>query len=145
MYFESDAVDKMPSTSTIRVLVAGDSVQWRSYVRHMVMAQKCFDVVGESSDGLDAVQKAFNLRPEVVLVDTSLPRFRGATVARAIRRLCPSTITILLAQNNHMEMTASLDGESGYAPKANAERDLVETISALLQARVLGSGNTQAA
>lgn len=129
----------MRSTPTIRVLVADVSEQWRRYVRGIVISQQCFEVVTESSDGFDAIQKAFNLQPDVILLDSALPRFRGITVARAIRRLCPNAITILLAKNPEAkEMAAALACGSRYLAKAKAQTDLVEAIGAMLDGRAVG-------
>lgn len=133
-----DAANNALSTSTIRVLLADDSVRWRSYLRNIVTAEERFEIVAELSNGLDAAQKTLDLRPDLILLDTSLPRFSGITVARAIRRLCPSTKVILLAQNtDEKEMSAARACGSGYVAKATAQTDLIEVISGVLDARVV--------
>jgi DNA-binding NarL/FixJ family response regulator len=92
-------------------------------------------IVGEASDGLQAVQKAEELQPDLILLDIGLPTINGIEAARLISRLVPSARILFVSQNNDPDLvTAALSsGARGYVLKENAQTDLLPAIEAVLR------------
>ena len=76
-------MDKFP----IRVLVVEDYEPWRRYYSTALQKQPELQVIGEVSDGLESVQKAQELQPDLILLDIGLPSLNGLEVARRIRKV----------------------------------------------------------
>ena len=74
----------------IRVLVVEDFEDWRRQVRFMIQARTEWQVIAEASDGSEAVQKAEDLKPDLILLDIGLPKLNGIEVARRIRQRSPA-------------------------------------------------------
>ncbi|PZR96656.1 MAG: DNA-binding response regulator [Candidatus Chloroheliales bacterium] len=103
----------------IRVLIADDHAVVRQGLRGFLELQPNIEVVGEAVDGMDAVEKAQALRPNVVLMDLVMPRMDGAQATRAIRTAAPSTQVIALTSFSEDEQVfASIKaGAAGYLMK----------------------------
>jgi DNA-binding NarL/FixJ family response regulator len=99
-------------------------------------------VVGEASDGLEAVQKAVELKPDLVLMDIGLPCLNGIEAARRIRELVPEAKILFLSQETSAEVIqeALSLGTSGYVVKVNAGIDLLPAIEAVISGRQFVSG-----
>lgn len=122
-------------SSAIRVLIVDDFKPWRRFLRSAFEKQPQFTVVGEVSDGLLAAQKAEELRPDLILLDVSLPRLNGIDVARRIRRRLHE-IKILFVSENHspdIAQEALRAGGDGYVVKSRAARELLPAIEAVLR------------
>ena len=91
--------------------------------------------LGEAADGRDAVQKAKELKPTVVVLDISMPELNGLEAAGLIRREVPQTQILILSQHESPEaVRAALNaGASGYVAKANMANELIDAIEALSQ------------
>jgi DNA-binding NarL/FixJ family response regulator len=91
-------------------------------------------VIGEVSDGLEAVQKAEELKPDLILLDIGLPTLNGIEVARRIRKLAPESRVIFLSQESSAEVVqeALSLGARGYVVKANAGRELLAAVEAVI-------------
>ena len=121
----------------VRILVADDHEVVRHGVRTVLERQAAWVVCGEASTGRDAVLKAVELRPDVVILDISMPELNGLEATRRIRRLTPAKILILSVHESEQLVTEVLDaGADGYVLKTDAGRQLVEAISALLRGRL---------
>ena len=79
----------MPSRS-IRVLVVEDYKPWRDYICSLLQTKPEFRVVSDLADGLEAVQKAEELQPDLILLDIGLPALNGLEVAKRIRQVAPA-------------------------------------------------------
>jgi DNA-binding NarL/FixJ family response regulator len=77
-----------------RILVADDSDTVRSVVRSF-LTQRDFDVCGEAVDGQDAIEKAWELKPDLVLLDVAMPRTNGIVVASVLREMMPDVRIVL--------------------------------------------------
>ena len=86
--------------STVRILVVDDFEKFRQFVVEMLGKRPELQVVGEASDGLEALQKAVELRPDLILLDISLPSLNGIEVARQMRSLVPESKIIFLTQES---------------------------------------------
>jgi DNA-binding NarL/FixJ family response regulator len=121
----------------IRVLIVDDYEDWRRTVRELIQRLPELQVIGEVSDGLQAVQKAEELKPDLVVLDIGLPKLNGIEAARQIRQLSPSSKIIVLSQDNSVEVVESAlnTGAHGYVHKARAVSDLLPAMDAVLQGK----------
>jgi DNA-binding NarL/FixJ family response regulator len=115
----------------IRILVADDFEAWRVQFRRLLQAQSDWQIVGEVSDGLEAIRQTVDLRPDLVLLDISMPHLNGLDAAERILQSLPEVKVIFLSLNRDEEvMRAALAmGAEGYVLKANARRELIPAIS----------------
>jgi DNA-binding NarL/FixJ family response regulator len=118
----------------VRILIADDHEVVRQGVRTILEGQAGWVVCGEASTGRDAVTKAVDLQPDIVVLDISMPELNGLEATRQIRRVVPAKILILTVHESDQVVTEVLDaGAHGYVLKADAGRTLVEAIRALLE------------
>jgi DNA-binding NarL/FixJ family response regulator len=91
-------------------------------------------IVGDASDGLEAVQKALELTPDLILMDTGLPSLSGIEAAREIRKLVPHSKIIFVSRESSAEVVqeAMSLGASGYVLKAYVGTDLLAAVEAVL-------------
>jgi len=91
-------------------------------------------IVGEASDGLEAIQKAVELHPELILLDLGLPSLNGIEVARQMRSLVPESKIIFLANESFVDVVqeALSLGARGYVAKIKAGVDLFTAVEAVL-------------
>jgi len=131
-----------PSSSTIRVMVVEDFAALRRFVCSLLGQRTELRVICEVSDGLEAVQKAEELKPDLILLDIGLPRLNGIEAARRIRELAPQSKIIFSTQETSAEVVqeAISLGAWGYVFKTHAERDLLPAIDAVLSGRRFVSG-----
>jgi len=93
-----------------------------------------YQVVAEASDGLEAVQKAQELKPDLILLDIGLPKLNGIEAAQLIRQLSPGSKILVLSQNNDLDVVrAALSASAqGYVLKADARSELLPAMDAVL-------------
>ena len=122
------------SPSTVRVLVVDDYEPFRRFVRSTLGTRPALQIVGEASDGLEAVRRAEELKPDLVVLDIALPTLNGIEVARQIRTLSPESKVIFLSQESSPDVVqeALSTGAWGYVVKARAGSDLLAAIEAVL-------------
>ena len=120
--------------SCIRILVVDDYGNWRRQVRLLLRGRPEWQVICEVPDGAEAVQKAAELQPDLVLLDISLPKLNGIEVARQIRQLSPHSKIIFLSQDNDPDIVqeALSTGAVGYVCKAHAQSELLPAVEAAL-------------
>lgn len=121
-------------TVLFRILLVDDFAAWRQVVISMLAMKSELQVVGEASDGLEAVQKAAELKPDLILLDIGLPTLSGIEAARQIRKLVPKCKIIFLSQESSSEIIeeAMNVGASGYVVKAKAGSDLLTAVESVL-------------
>jgi len=120
--------------SLIRILVVDDFKDWLRQVRLLLQSRAECQVIAEASDGLEAVRKAQDMKPDLILLDISLPKLNGIEAARRIRQRSPSSKIIFLSQNSNLDFVrASLGtGALGYVLKTDAGRELLPAVNAVL-------------
>ena len=136
--------------STIRVLVVDDYEPWRRRVRSMLTSQAEFEVVAEVPDGLEAIEKAQQLQPDLIFLDIGLPKLNGIEVARRVCELAPQSKILFVSENRSPEIAeeALRTGASGYLVKLDSGTELFPAIKAVLQgerfvsARIVGHRST---
>ena len=129
--------------SSIRILITDDYVKWRREVRLLLQTRPEWQVISEASDGLEAVQKAQDLKPEIILLDIGLPKLNGIEAARRIQRLSPTSKIIFLSQNKDLDIIRAAlgTGALGYVRKTDAKRELLPAMDAVLRGEQFISGS----
>jgi DNA-binding NarL/FixJ family response regulator len=120
---------------TFKILVVDDFELFRRSIRFILRERPEFQVVGEASNGLEAVQKAVELKPHLILLDAGLPKMNGIDAARQIRELVPECKILLMnyeSDSHLVQETLSL-GISGYIVKTNAGRELLASVEAVFK------------
>jgi len=119
----------------VRVLVVDDFDPWRQQVCSILGARPELRVIAEALDGLEAVQKAAELQPDLILLDIGLPGVNGIEAARRIRKLSPESKIIFVSQECTAEvMQEALDlGALGFVVKANAATELLAAMESALE------------
>ena len=122
---------------SIRVLLADDYAPFRDFVRSILQKLPEMQVVGEASDGLDAVQKAQELQPDLILLDISLPTLNGIEAAPMIRALSSTSKILFVSVNRSWDIAeaALRSGAGGYVVKSDAARDLLPAVESALKGR----------
>ena len=118
-----------------RVLVVEDYEPFRRFICSRLGKRPELQIVGEASDGLQAVKKAEELQPELILLDVGLPTINGIEAACRISRLAPAAKILFVSQNHDADVvaTALSNGAKGYVLKENAKTDLLPAVEAVLR------------
>ncbi len=117
----------------IRVLVVDDHAIMRDGIRALLNLQEDIEIVGEASEGNEAIQKAKELSPDVIIMDIAMPSMDGLEATRRITRQNPKTKILILSQHDNKEyiLSAVKAGSAGYVPKRALGSDLVSAIHAV--------------
>ena len=117
----------------IRILIADDHDVVRSGLRHNIEAQPNWQVVAEAGDGREAVEKALETKPDVAVIDYSLPLVNGVEATRQIRAALPRTEVLIFTMHDNESLIQELlkAGARGYLLKTDARRHLIGAIEAL--------------
>jgi DNA-binding NarL/FixJ family response regulator len=118
-----------------RVLVADDSAIVRGVIRTFLKDEQEIEVCGEAVDGLDAVEKAQSLKPDLILLDLAMPEMNGAEVASILKRKMPRMRIILFtmySENVGQSLTAAV-GVDMVLSKPDGMMRMVESIKSLLR------------
>jgi DNA-binding NarL/FixJ family response regulator len=118
-----------------QVLVADDHPVVRHGVRSILAAQPDFDVLAEAADGAEAVRVAVELRPDLAILDVSMPRLTGLQAAGELARRAPDVRLLMLSMHDDEQyfFEALRAGASGYVLKSAVDRDLVDACRATMR------------
>src|SRR6188508_295134 len=117
----------------IRILIADDHDVVRSGLRTILDTQPNLEVVAEAADGKEAVHKAIETKPDIAVIDYSLPLINGIEVTRQIRAQLPKTEVLIFTMHDNESLIQDVMkvGARGYLLKSDAGRDLTSAIEAL--------------
>jgi len=124
----------------VRILLVDDHPIVRQGLRTLLEGRTGWEVVGEASDGVEALEKVSILQPDVVVLDVTMPRMNGLEACRVMQQKLnenPVEILFVTQHDSPQMMREALDaGARGYVVKSNAARDLLEAVEAVSQHRV---------
>jgi DNA-binding NarL/FixJ family response regulator len=124
-------------TSSARVLVVEDYEPFRRFIRSTLRKRSELQIVGETSDGQEAVDKAEELQPDLIVLDIGLPTLNGIEAARRIRKVSPESKILFISQESSADIVqeALALGALGYVVKVQAGSDLLPAVGAVLEGR----------
>ena len=128
---------------SIRVLVVEDHEPWSRFISTTLQTQPDLEISGQVSDGLEAVQLAEELQPDLILLDIGLPTINGIEAARRIQEVSPASKILFVSENRSPEIAeqALNTGAGGYVLKSDAASDLLPAVKAVLQGKRFISGS----
>ena len=117
-----------------RLVIADDHELARAGLRAMLTDQRGFELVGEASNGQEALQLCRRLRPDLALLDVRMPEMDGLTTCRAIKQECAATSVILITMHANPDylFEALKAGAAGYVLKEISQRELITTVQKVL-------------
>ena len=118
----------------IRTLLVDDFAPWRDQLRSFLKSHPGCDIVGEASDGQEAVEKATEMQPDIILLDLEMPRLNGIEAAKIIHQKCPNAKILFVTQegDDDVRNVAMQVGAVDYVLKANAGNHLLDAITTAL-------------
>ena len=121
--------------SSVRILLVDDFLSWHTLIQLHLQPHQDLQVVAVAADGYEAVQKAAEFQPDLVLLDVRLPRANGIEVAAQILERAPRTTILFLSETCDPDIVeaALAAGGSGYVAKNRIARDLLIGISSVLR------------
>jgi DNA-binding NarL/FixJ family response regulator len=121
----------------IRILVVDDFEGWRRQACLVLLIRPELQVICEASDGVEAVQKAEELKPDLIVLDIGLPKLNGIEAARRIRQLSPNSKIVFLSMDDSLDVVQAAlgTGALGYVHKAHAVSELLPAVDAVLRGK----------
>lgn len=131
----SVAVLQDHTESAIRILVADDHPTILAMVKGILKAHPGFEVVGEARDGRHAVSLAESLKPDVVVINVTMPKMSGFEAARRIRVHVPDSAIVILSSHKDRQFIeeARKVGANGYVAKSDADAQLIRAIESTMK------------
>jgi two-component system response regulator NreC len=119
----------------IKVLIADDNIIFRKLIAQYLQKQPGVVVVGDAVDGEEAVRKAKELLPDIVLLDISMPKQPSATATSDIKKASPGTNVYLCSAHSDetLHEIAAISHANGFARKSSLKADLLEIVQSELQ------------
>jgi len=127
----------------VRIMIADDHVIVRRGLRALLAMRSDFSVCAEAQDGRQAVEAALQHKPDVAIIDVSLPFLNGIEVTRQIRRGSPLTEVLVFTMHDNEELIgeALRAGARGYILKSEAEEQVIKAVETLARRRPFFSSN----
>lgn len=118
--------------NSLRILVADDNETIRNGLCSALQARSGWIVCGHAVDGMDAVQKAVDLKPDVILVDVSMPGLNGFEAAGCIHEQVPSAEILIVTEHDSrtLDLLPPQPGVRGYVAKSRLQHDLIPAVEA---------------
>jgi DNA-binding NarL/FixJ family response regulator len=131
--------------SPLGILVVDDFESLRRSLRSILESRSDLLVVGEASDGLEAVQQSEALKPDLVLLDIGIPKLNGVEAATRIHQVAAEAKIVFVTQNSDPEFAqaALSNGAAGYVLKSDAGRELLPAIESVLRGEIFVSSGIE--
>jgi CheY-like chemotaxis protein len=138
-----DAVETGHSTRPLRILIVDDHATVRETFRDLLQERPALHVIGMAANGLDGIAAACELRPDVILMDVSMPVMDGIEATRRIRAEIPSSRILGLSTSPRTDGPHAIElaGAAGYFTKGIDTRRLIEQLLLLHAALTIGSAD----
>ena len=122
---------------SLRILVVDDHETVRHGICSLLRAEPDFDVICEGADGIEAVSRAEELQPDVIVLDISMPGMNGLEAAQRIRKVSPPSRIVFLSQHETTQIITEVFriGGYGYVAKSDAAHDLVSAVRSASQGK----------
>lgn len=119
---------------SFRVLLADHFEPWRRLVYWLFQQDQKWQIIGQASDGLEAVQKSQQLQPDLIVLDVAVPKLSASEAARQIQNVAPRTRILFTSEDYspEVELEALRVGAGGYVVKKDAATDLLPTAKAII-------------
>jgi DNA-binding NarL/FixJ family response regulator len=116
------------------ILIADDSANVRYAIREFLKDVPDLEICGEAENGLEAIEKAKELKPNLVLLDLSMPKMSGVEVASILKKAMPDVLIVLFTMysNNISKALVSAIGVDAVLTKPDGMRQIVDTVNAVL-------------
>jgi len=117
--------------------VVEDSDVFRKFICSTLGKRADLEIIGEVSDGLEAVEKVEELRPDLIVLDIGLPSLNGIETARRIRKLSPESKILFMSQESSADVVQEAlgTGAHGYVVKSDAGSELLPAVKAVLEGK----------
>src|ERR1700722_20318898 len=127
-------VKPKPVDRLVRILIADDYPAIRKVVRSLLQQHPGFEVCGEAADGAEAIEEALRLKPDVVVLDVTMPVLNGLQAAREINVSLPGTAIVILSAHADKEFVdeAKKIGVRAYVAKTSAAETLTKAVEAAM-------------
>jgi DNA-binding NarL/FixJ family response regulator len=124
-----------PIMGTVRILIADDQEAIRKRVSSILKARPNLEVCAEAANGSDAIKKAQESNPDLIVLDITMPEVNGLDAARKIKEFAPDTPIVILTVHKSKQLMeeAKIIGVRGYVTKGEAGQNLLTAIDAVLQ------------
>jgi DNA-binding NarL/FixJ family response regulator len=119
--------------TTVRILIADDHEIFRRGLRSLLESHSHWQVCGEAANGREAIDRVRELRPDVVVLDVTMPEVNGLEAAKEIRRQMPESKVVILSQHEPalMKQSALAAGAGAYVTKSEVSRELMIAIESI--------------
>jgi two-component system response regulator DegU len=139
---ETATMETQGARATVRLMIADDHRMLREGLKHS-LTDEGLDVIGEAADGDEAIERAIELRPDVVLMDVTMPERNGIEATQEIRRLDPEIKVVMLTMHADADVLAAAvrAGASGYLLKDCSIEEITHAIRTTAAGETLMSSN----
>jgi two-component system, NarL family, nitrate/nitrite response regulator NarL len=122
---------------TVRILLVDDFEPWRSLVTSLLQKNPEWQIICQVPDGLEAVEKAEEFQPDLIVLDIGLPKLNGIEAAPSIRKVAPESKILFASENRSSEVVAAAlsAGGHGYLLKSDGASELLVAVEAVLQGK----------
>jgi DNA-binding NarL/FixJ family response regulator len=125
----------MASSRQARILLVDDFAPWREQLRSLLDTRSDWNIIGEASDGQEAIEKATEMQPDIILLDVAMPILNGIEAAKVIQQRCPKSRILFVTQDGDDDIrnAAMRVGAAGYLLKSKAGNELLDAITVALE------------
>ena len=128
----------------VRILVVDDFEPWRRFISTAIQPEPQLHLIGEVSDGLEAVQKAKELKPDLILLDIGLPKLDGMAAARQIRTCSPKSKILFVSQESSAAVVKeAMELGAGFVVKTDAGTELLAAVKEVVSGKQFLSSTAQ--